>query len=137
MEIALIVAPVAMVLAAIFIATARYAARMPVKFKTLDEQSDIIAVAYWAQKTGNIDSKRLRYSITLDLATSAATGPITLKGSIPVEELAILAPWIDRVIDGKGPPRNLPPEYVDRRPVILGEFKKRMQDEGLWPRAET
>lgn len=53
-------------------------------------------------------------------------------GSIPVEELAILHPFIDLIIDGKGPPLNQPAEYDDR-PEVLRKFKQRMQAEGLWP----
>jgi hypothetical protein len=46
----------------------------------------------------------------------------------------MLVPFIDRVIDGKGQPLNLPAEYEDTRPADLRGFKARMQAEGFWPK---
>jgi hypothetical protein len=50
------------------------------------------------------------------------------------QDLAVLAPFIDQVIAGKGPPPILSAEYEDTRPATLGTFRARMQAEGLWPR---
>jgi hypothetical protein len=65
------------------------------------------------------------------------SGTFNWTGRIPVEELAMLAPFIDLAIDGKGPPLNLPAEYEDWRPETLAAFKKRMQAEGLWPQRQS
>ena len=51
------------------------------------------------------------------------------------QELALVAPFIDECIAGRGPPLNLPAEYEDWRPAALAAFKARMQAEGLWPAA--
>ena len=109
--------------------------RKPVTFKNLDEEQKVYGAARWAAKQLNMKSSdsRLRYSLLLWIYAV----DFSWLGSIPVEELALLAPFIDMIIDGKGPPINQPPEYDDTRPEILGRFKKRMQDEGLWPQSQS
>lgn len=62
-------------------------------------------------------------------------------GKIPVEELAVVSPFIDLIIDAKGPQPNLPPEYsqeeyLEPRRETLRQFKKRMEAEGLWPQPQ-
>jgi hypothetical protein len=57
--------------------------------------------------------------------------PFTVR--ISVEDLATLAPYIDRAIDDHLPEQNLPTEYEDWRPAVLRGFKARMQTEGFWP----
>ena len=105
--------------------------RMPVKFKNLDEQRTVYNVACWAAKQLDIKAgdRRLLYSRLLRGVSSR----FNWMGSIPVQELAILSPFIDLMIEGKGPPLNQPAEYEDRRPAILKQFKERMQTEELWP----
>jgi hypothetical protein len=111
------------------------ATRMPVRFRNLDEQREIYNVARWAANELNTEPsrQRLRYSLSL----WAYSAKFNWLGSIPVEELAILGSFIDRTIDGKGPPLNLPPEYDDTRPEVLRRFKKRMEAEGLWPDSQS
>jgi hypothetical protein len=105
--------------------------RWPVRFKHLVEQEAVSFVAHWAAIQLNMapGDRRLRYSKSLSLLSVI----LDWRGSIPVEELALLAPFIDLVIDGQGPPQNLPADYDDTRPETLRRFKQRMQSEGLWP----
>jgi hypothetical protein len=107
--------------------------RWPVRFKHLVEQEAVSFVAHWAAKQLNMapGDRRLQYSNSLSLLSVI----LNWRGSIPVEELALLAPFIDLVIDGKGPPQNLPANYEDTRPETLRRFKQRMQSEGLWPQS--
>ena len=123
-----------MIVAGVFV---RSAYRMPVSFRNLDEERAVYRAALWAAKELNIDRKdlkdpRLRYSLSLWMYSGGRLNMVFM-GSIPVAELAILAPFIVRMIDHKGPPQNLPVEYKDEDPEILGRFKKRMDAEGLWP----
>jgi hypothetical protein len=112
------------------VATAK--SRWPVRFKNFDEQSAVCSVAWWAAKQLNIkpSDPRLMYSRPAWLY-------LTWMGSIPVEELALLSPFIDLVIDGKGPKQDLPAEYEDWHPKTLAAFKSRMQAEGLWPQPRS
>ena len=107
--------------------------RWPVRFKHLVEQEAVSFVAHWAARQLNMapSDRRLRYSNSLSLLSVI----LNWRGSIPVEELALLAPFIDLVIDGQGPPQNLPADYDDTRPETLRRFKQRMQSEGLWPQS--
>jgi hypothetical protein len=107
--------------------------RWPVRFKHLVEQEAVSFVAHWAAIQLNMapGDRRLRYSKSLSLLSVI----LNWRGSIPVEELALLAPFIDLVIDGQGPPQNLPADYDDTRPETLRRFKQRMQSEGLWPQS--
>jgi hypothetical protein len=108
--------------------------RMPVTFKNLDEEAAVYQVSRWAAKQLDITpgDPRLRYSLWLWMYSAN----FNWLGSIPVAELTLLAPFINLVIDGKGPPPNLPPEY-DNRPETLSRFKRRMQAEGLWPQSQS
>jgi len=107
--------------------------RWPVRFKHLVEQEAVSFVAHWAARQLNMapSDRRLRYSNSLSLLSVI----LNWRGSIPVEELALLAPFIDLVIDGQGPPQNLPADYDDTRPETLRRFKQRMQSEDLWPQS--
>jgi hypothetical protein len=115
---------------------AAYRRRLPVTFKSVKEESAVCFTANWAAKELNIkfgDSK-LRYSLML----FGFTYNLNRMGRIPVEELAVLSPFIDLIIDGKGPRLNIPSEYdqeeyMGPRREALTQFKKRMQVEGLWP----
>jgi hypothetical protein len=108
--------------------------RMPVTFKNLDEEQQVYQTARWAAKQLDIKpgDPRLRYSLWLWMYSAN----FNWMGSIPAEELTLLAPFINLVIDGKGPPLKLPPEY-DNRPETLGRFKRRMQAERLWPQSQS
>jgi hypothetical protein len=107
------------------------AAEMPVTFKNLDEETTIYQVARWAAKQLDLPpgDSRLRWSLVL----WASSANFSWMGRIPKSELAELQPFIDLVIEGKGPPQNLPAEYNDLRPGILRGFKARMKAESLWP----
>jgi hypothetical protein len=48
------------------------------------------------------------------------------------EELEVMTPFIDQIIDGRAP-WNLPAEYEDYRPAVLRAFKERMIAQQLWP----
>jgi hypothetical protein len=113
--------------------------RMPVRFKNVDELLTVYEVARWAAKDLDIKygDQRLFYSLLLRRSTGGFMMPsiIWWTASIPVQELALLAPFIDLIIEGRGPPQNLPPEYDDRA-NILQRFKERMQIGGLWPQAK-
>ena len=67
------------------------------------------------------------------IPSSPLTPPSLVRMS--TQELALVAPFIDECIAGRGPPLNLPAEYEDWRPAALAAFKARMQAEGLWPAA--
>jgi hypothetical protein len=107
--------------------------RKPVTFKNLDEEQAVFGVADWASKQLGMrpGDPQLLHSFLLDAYLNQGNW----MGRIPTEELALLSPFIDLMIEGKGPPQNLPAEYDDPRPEILRRFKGRMQAEGLWPPA--
>lgn len=114
--------------------------QMPVTFKNLSEERAVCEAAFWAAKQMNIKlgDPRLRYSLQLP----AYTYGYNWMGSIPVEELVLLSPFIDLIIDGKGPRLNMPPEYDQEEYLgpsreTLKQFKKRMQAEGLWPQPQS
>jgi hypothetical protein len=106
---------------------------MPVTFKNLDEERAVYGVALWASKQMGIKPGDPRLKCSLYLW--AYSSNLNWMGRIPIEELALLSPFIDLIIEGKGPPRNLPAEYEDTRPEKLKRFKERMQTEGLWPQS--
>jgi hypothetical protein len=115
--------------------------RLAVTFTSLQEERTIYGVALWATKDHNKESpglftggwRELRYALSLwNYSVN-----FSWMGSIPVEELRILSPFIDRMIEGKGPPQNLPNEYKDERPETLKRFKDRMIAEGLWPKTQN
>jgi hypothetical protein len=102
--------------------------RMLVRMKGYDEVGCVFDVVLWASRDPAIRSK-LPYANALRIAV-----PLSLRwwARLPQTELAVLAPFIDAVIEGRGPPLNLPPEYEDYRPRVLDAFKSRMKSEGLW-----
>lgn len=97
-----------------------------------DEERAIYGAAIWAAKQLDIKpgDSRLRYSLMLWVYSSYFNST----GSIPVEELSLLGPFIDLIIEGKAPPLN---QYYNTSPAILRPFKDRMQVEGLWPQSHT
>jgi hypothetical protein len=109
--------------------------RRPVRFRSLDEQVTFGAVARWAARELDIrpNDPRLRYALSLWIFSS----DLNWLGSVPVEELALVAPFIDPMIEGKGPPPNIPPDYKDGRPQMLTRFKERMIAQGLWPKTPS
>jgi hypothetical protein len=110
------------------------ARRMPVRFRGLDEHHIIKGVAHWAAKELPLEKGDTRLFHSLYISPFSV---VSWMASIPAEELAILAPFIDRMIEGKGPPLNLPAEYKDTRPETLRRFKERMQAQGLWPQSQS
>lgn len=108
---------------------------MPVKFKTFDELNSVGDVLIWARNQVAPDDPRRKALMLLfvRIPSSPLTPPSLVRMS--TQELALVAPFIDECIAGRGPPLNLPAEYEDWRPAALAAFKARMQAEGLWPAA--
>jgi hypothetical protein len=103
--------------------------RLPVTFRSFDEANAVGAVAVWArQQIKNGDPRRNAIN-WLNLYFPI---PLSIQ-RISRADIALLAPFIDEFIAGRGPPLNLPAEYDDWRPAALREFKARMQREGFWP----
>jgi hypothetical protein len=112
----------------------------PVKL-TLDEAELIEEIARYAMKRlGQPDlpwipppDGRLRTVIEMVRYNSSPYALWPIRRSISREDLEFLAPYIEEWINGQAPPQNLPAEYWDWRPEALSAFKKRMQQERLWP----
>src|SRR5664279_2867234 len=104
MATTLIQAIIAALLALALIVGVRTSRKMPVKFKNLDEESTVYGVAIWASKQLDIKPGDLRLKNSLYLWAYSAN--FNWMGRIPVEELALLSPFIDLMIEGKGPPQN-------------------------------
>jgi hypothetical protein len=125
-----VVAAIGAVLIFIALIVARTSrSRMLVKFKNLDEQDAFYGVARWASEQLSLRPGDVRVRTSLNLWSYN----LSWRGRIPTEELNFLSPFIDLMIEGKGPRPNLPAEYEDSRPETLRRFKERMQSEGLWP----
>jgi|HubBroStandDraft_6_1064221.scaffolds.fasta_scaffold669196_2 hypothetical protein len=106
--------------------------RLPVKFKNFEEKECVAGVVWWARRQIGAADPRQKTIAPLDFYLRYAwLIPIT---RISIQDLEILAPFIDQFIEGKGPPWILSAEYEDTRPAVLGDFKARMEAEGLWPR---
>ncbi len=103
---------------------------LPVEFKTFDEWEMVSDVVRWAQDQIAADDPRRAALMSLWVAPRRPL-PVYF-ARWPSAGLGALAPFIDRVIAGTGPPWPLPAEYDDRAEV-LGAFKARMRAEGLWP----
>jgi hypothetical protein len=103
--------------------------RMPVGLKGYDEVNCVLDAVLWASRDPAVSAK-LRYAAALRTSL-----PIYLGwwARFPQLELAVLAPFIDAMIEGNGPPLHRPPEYENYRPRVLAAFKARMKSEGLWP----
>lgn len=113
--------------------------RFPVTFDSVKEERAVFRVAQRADK--ELKSKQGESKLVYSLLLWTWTVSFNRGGRIPAEELAILSPFIDSIIDGNGPALMLPEydqdEYVDPGPKILRQFKKRMQAEGLWPQPQN
>jgi hypothetical protein len=105
--------------------------RSGIGFKTLDEVAVVQQLIAWVADKEPERRIRLLFGNTL-----MHHGIVALQ-SIPREDLAILAPYIDEWIEGRLPPQNLPAEYEDYRPRVLLAFKQRLQSEGRWPLASS
>lgn len=106
---------------------------LPIGFKSMRECAEVGFTAHWACR--HVDRQDPRYKTLLSLYFRLGQYPMYFYflRAMRRQELEIVAPFIDKIIEGKGPPLNLPAEYEDERPAILAKFKARMQDEGLWP----
>jgi hypothetical protein len=107
--------------------------RMPVRVSGYDEVNCLLGVVFWASREPAISAK-------LPWANAMRIGYQVYLGwwlRLPQAELNVLAPFIDAMIEGRGPPLDLPPEYEDYRPRVLSAFKARMEAEGLWPKASV
>jgi hypothetical protein len=104
-----------------------------VKFKTNDELEAVASVAIWArQQIGHDDPRWKAISLMYGYFTSYGIQmPVFTR--ISAQDLEILAPFIDRFIEGKGPPSILSVEYEVWQPAALKSFKARMKIEGWWP----
>jgi hypothetical protein len=109
--------------------------RLPVRFRSFYELNEIYGVARWAAKELALTEGDTRLFHSLNLFVYSLYG--YWASSIPIEELALLAPFIDRIIDGKGPLLNLPMEYEVQRRETLQRFKRRMEAGGLWPQSQS
>jgi hypothetical protein len=78
-----------------------YRQRFPVTFKSVKEEKAVYRVACWADKELKLKQgeSKLAYSLML----GAWTFSLNRGGRIPLEELAVLSPFIDLTIDGKKP----------------------------------
>jgi len=109
---------------------------LPVGFESMRECAHVRFTARWASRQVGPQDPRYRPLLSLNLRL----GGFPIQGFyflyyISRRDLEILAPFIDEMIEGKGPPLNLPAEYEDERPATLAKFKTRMQQEGLWPKS--
>lgn len=108
---------------------------LPVKFESFDELNSVADVCRWAQQQFERDDPRCKafavVLVHLQAATYFFSVPFTVR--ISAQDLALLAPFIDQSVEGKGPPSARSAEYEDWRPAALKGFKARMQREGLWP----
>jgi hypothetical protein len=124
-------------LIALAVLAARVRASQPVRFKSFDEVGSVVDVLAWAGKQVAADDPRrmVFHVLRLKISPPSASGltPPSLVG-MSAEDLALVAPFIDEAIAGRGPPLNMPAEYEDWRPAALATFKARLQAEGLWPR---
>jgi hypothetical protein len=110
--------------------------KLPVSFTSLDELSAVAGVAKWARQRFDRGDPR-RTAIDQTWWYLARFDFTRMGARISAQEIALLAPFIDQVIAGEGPPPFLSAEYGDDRPALLGAFKARMQTEGRWPRDTT
>ena len=105
----------------------------PIRLRSFDEVDCIRRAAAFATQRLNLppQDRTLFYSNLLWRDWWIIWFPWSVR--LPIVELTALAPFIDGMIEGHGPPLNLPPEYEDYRPRVLAAFKARMEAEGLWP----
>jgi hypothetical protein len=106
--------------------------KLPVRFASGDELNAVVGVARWAGQQYDLGDPRRQSITSVWMNLRPWLGRMGVR--LSKHEVAMLAPFIDQVIAGQGPPLNLPAEYEDTRPAALGAFKARMQAEGLWPR---
>jgi hypothetical protein len=125
---------VVLLIVIILITRGRKGPRLPIQLKSFDEIDCVCGAAAWATgRLGNEEANRkLPHTNGIRMSSWFGT-PLPYLVRLPQAELAILAPFIDAIIEGRGPPLNLPSEYEDYRPRVLAAFKARMKAEGLWP----
>ena len=108
--------------------------QLPVQLKSFDEIECVSGAAAWAtRRLGDEKASRELRRVNGIRFSSWFGTPLPYLVRLPQAELAVLSPFIDAMIEGRGPPLNLPPEYDDYRPRVLAAFKARMKSEGLWP----
>jgi hypothetical protein len=111
--------------------SARIRGPTPVKLTSCDELNAISDTVVWAQRQVGPDDPRRKGIAFLYVYMVGTTFPFAVR--LSTKDLEVLAPFIDKFIEGKGPPLNLPSEYEDWRPAVLSDFKARMKNERLWP----
>lgn len=107
---------------------------MPIGFVSMRECSEVGFTARWAEGLVDRQDPRHRTLMFIRLRLGRYPNAFFLR-AMSRSELETVAPFIDEVIAGRGPPWNLPAEYEDERPAVLTEFKTRMQREGMWPKS--
>jgi hypothetical protein len=119
-----------------------YRKRFPVTFKSLKEEKAVFSVALWADKELKLKQGESKLGFSLMLPTWIYS--LNRGGRIPLEELAVLSPFIDLTIDGKKPHRTpqvgyeySQQEMLEQQIETLRRFKTRMQAEGLWPQPQS
>ena len=105
--------------------------KLPVRFRTFDELTVVQGCVIWAWREIPADDPRRKQIAALWFWFPQVMIPIGTR--LSAQDLALLAPFIDRIIAGQGPPSLLSAEYEDWRPRVLTAFKARMMAEGLWP----
>jgi hypothetical protein len=102
----------------------------PVRLESLDEVIALRNASEWACKEIERDDPRWRtVAFLLDylsLASFAFGAPLS------ANELELLAPFIDGIIGGQGPPSSWSADYETWNRAVLRGFKDRIRSEGLW-----
>jgi hypothetical protein len=104
---------------------------LPIRFISFDELTAVTDVARWANQqipTGDPHKATILYIFN---TLWPANMPYGIR--LSKEEMAVLAPYVDRFIAGEAPPWNMPAEYFDWRPDALKAFRQRLKAEGSWP----
>jgi hypothetical protein len=107
--------------------------KLPVRFASVSELTEVALVAAWARKHCDRSDPRSKAITAIWSYLWLFMTQTRFGARISAQDLAFLAPFIEQFIAGNGPAPILSAEYEDERPACLGAFKARMQAEGLWP----
>ena len=107
---------------------------LPVRFSTLDEMNAVHDVVIWAEQQINATDPRRKRIVVLWAYGPGAPVATIMGRRMSVQDIALIAPFIDQTIAGHGRPWLLSADYEDTRPAVLGGFKARMKTQGLWPK---
>ncbi len=102
----------------------------PVKLESLDEVIALRNASEWACKQIERDDPRWRtVAFLLDYLSVAS---FAFSAPLSANELELLAPFIDGIIGGQGPPSSWSADYETWNRAVLKAFKARISSEGLW-----